>query len=170
MLPVPPPESPTTTVWSIFPDGSVLHPAGPSVTGHTGRMLDEWSLQLHQAVPDLTSSVFFQNVCDSVWEVTRHHSQWINESCAVALQLAHKMWLPYGNAVSLVLPGAGETVRTDPVSRLVTGLAAASADCSPDIQRFAFTWMPSGPSRPEVCRWTLKPWDGFAGRQHAALM
>ena len=134
-------------------------------------MLEKWSLPLHLAVPDLTSNVFFQNVCDSVLEVTRHHSQWINESCAVALQLAHKMWLPYGNAVSLVLPGAGETVRTYPVSRLVsTGLAAASADCSLEIQWFAFTWKPSGPSRPEVGRWTLEPWDGFAGRQDAALM
>ena len=25
VLPLPPPESPTTTVWSIFPDGSVMH-------------------------------------------------------------------------------------------------------------------------------------------------
>ena len=63
-LPLPPPESPTTTVWSIFPDGSVMHMTGPDVTGHVGRVLDKWSLPLYQAAPDLTSSVFFQNVCE----------------------------------------------------------------------------------------------------------
>ena len=111
---------------------------------------------------------FLSEVCDSVWEVTRHHSQWINESCAVALQLAHKMWLPYGNAVSLVLPGAGETVRTYPVSRLVsTGLAAASADCSPEIQWFAFTWKPSGP---RARKWVDGYWNHGMGSQVAKML